>query len=165
MDTNLQMRKLKIYLDTSVINFLFADDAPEYKKITVDFFENYINEYKVYLSEVVLTEIANTLVAEKRKKLQSAITKYNLQVYDKLNAEIEQLALTYIEEKIVPSNKLFDALHIAYATYYEFDVLLSWNFKHLANIRKQIQVNAANEKFGYTKKLNLLNPMEVIYEK
>mgnify|MGYP000871468752 CR=1 FL=1 len=28
------MRKLKIYLDTSVINFLFADDAPEMKEIT-----------------------------------------------------------------------------------------------------------------------------------
>ncbi len=35
------MRKLKIYLDTSVINFLFADDVPEFKKITEDFFMNY----------------------------------------------------------------------------------------------------------------------------
>jgi len=28
-------RKLKIYLDTSVINFLFADDAPDLKSITL----------------------------------------------------------------------------------------------------------------------------------
>ena len=34
------MKKLKIYLDTSVINFLFADDVPEFRKITEDFFEN-----------------------------------------------------------------------------------------------------------------------------
>jgi hypothetical protein len=29
-------KKLKIYLDTSVINFLYADDAPDLKKITIE---------------------------------------------------------------------------------------------------------------------------------
>ena len=38
------MKKLKIYLDTSVINFLFADDVPEFRKITEDFFENYVKK-------------------------------------------------------------------------------------------------------------------------
>ena len=33
------MRKFKLYLDTSVINFLFAEDVPEFKKITEEFFE------------------------------------------------------------------------------------------------------------------------------
>ena len=33
-----------IYLDTSTINFLFADDAPEKKEITVDFFENFVEK-------------------------------------------------------------------------------------------------------------------------
>ena len=32
---------ISIYLDTSVINFLFADDAPEKKEVTVDFFNNF----------------------------------------------------------------------------------------------------------------------------
>ncbi len=36
------MIKSTIYLDTSVINFLFADDAPEKKEITIDFFENFV---------------------------------------------------------------------------------------------------------------------------
>ena len=34
------MRKLKIYLDTSVVNFLYVKDAPEYRKATEVFFEN-----------------------------------------------------------------------------------------------------------------------------
>lgn len=34
---NLNMKKLKVYLDTSIINFLFADDAPELKAATIDF--------------------------------------------------------------------------------------------------------------------------------
>ena len=37
-------KKLKVYLDTSVINFLFADDAPEKKEVTIDFFENYLDD-------------------------------------------------------------------------------------------------------------------------
>ena len=32
------MRKLKLYLDTSVWNFFFADDAPEKRDVTKDFF-------------------------------------------------------------------------------------------------------------------------------
>ena len=36
------MNKLRIYLDTSIINFLFADDAPEKKEITVDYFDKYV---------------------------------------------------------------------------------------------------------------------------
>lgn len=30
------MKKIKIYLDTSVINFLIADDVPEFRKVTED---------------------------------------------------------------------------------------------------------------------------------
>lgn len=56
------MKKLKVYLDTSVINFLFADDAPELKAATVDFFDNFIRTgiYETYISEYVLFEINRT---------------------------------------------------------------------------------------------------------
>ncbi len=40
------MKKLRVYLDTSVISFLFADDAPEKKAITVAFFSERLNEYE-----------------------------------------------------------------------------------------------------------------------
>jgi len=30
------MKKSKIYLDTSVISFLFADDSPEFQAVTVE---------------------------------------------------------------------------------------------------------------------------------
>jgi len=31
------MKLLKIYSDTSVINLLFAEDAPDFKRVTIDF--------------------------------------------------------------------------------------------------------------------------------
>ncbi|MEW5692593.1 MAG: hypothetical protein AB1765_04790 [Candidatus Hydrogenedentota bacterium] len=45
------------------------------------------------------------------------------------------------------------------------DILLSGNFKHLANIYKQFDINAINKKEGYVYPLALTNPFEVMYEK
>ncbi|MBI4691294.1 MAG: type II toxin-antitoxin system VapC family toxin [Nitrospirae bacterium] len=159
------MRKLKIYLDTSIINFLFAKDAPEYMDITKNFFDNYLHDYHVYISEIVHVEIKRTKDRERKSLLELAIQDYQIEVYDTLSDEIERLAKKYVKEGIIPDTKYDDAMHIAFATYYEFDILLSWNFKHLANIKKQMEINSINEREGYSKKLYLLNPLEVIYEK
>ena len=69
------MKKLKIYLDTSVINFLFADDVPEFKKITEDFFENYVKKgkYIVYVSNVVIAEIEKT--RDKQGRLEAFLNR------------------------------------------------------------------------------------------
>jgi len=152
-------------LDTSVINFLFADDTPEKKDITLDFFENYLDDYDVYISSIVLAEIDRTTNNEKKQMLNDAISNYKLDIYDVLNDTITELAQKYIEHNIIPNSKFEDAQHIAFAVYYEFDILLSWNFKHLANINKQNLINGVNYLLGYCKQILLLNPMEVIYEK
>ena len=71
------MRKLKIYLDTSVINFLFADDVPEKKDITKSLFEEIAQgKYEVYISELVIAEINKTKDEEKKSKLLKIIQKY-----------------------------------------------------------------------------------------
>jgi hypothetical protein len=41
------------------------------------------------------------------------------------------------------------------------DALISWNLKHLANLRKMERINAVNKKLGYSKRLELITPMEV----
>ncbi len=159
------MKKLKIYLDTSVINFLFADDLPEFRKITEDFFENYVkkSKYLVYISDVVITEIEKTRDEKKKKLLLEAIEKYSLRILT-LDKTSDTLARIYIKEKIIPPKKLEDAHHIAIATCNQMDILLSWNFKHISNIQKQINVKIVNEKEGYFYPLILTNPMEVVYE-
>ncbi len=48
------MKKLKIYLDTSVISHLQADDVPEKMAITHKFWNDVKSEdYDVYISEVM----------------------------------------------------------------------------------------------------------------
>jgi hypothetical protein len=159
------VKKLKIYLDTSVINFLFADDAPDFKKITEDFFKEYFSNYDIYISDIVLLEIEKTEDQEKKSRLLSVIDNYPFKIIDIIdNKAVEYLSGLYIKEEVIPRKKKEDALHIAVATAYEMDILLSWNFKHLANIKKQLLINSLNEREGYLKKLNLLSPLEVEYE-
>lgn len=159
------MKKLKIYLDTSVINFLFADDVPEFRKITEDFFEHYVKtaKYIVYVSDIVIAEIEKTKSADKRKQLLEVVERYSLRILA-LDEASDALAAVYIREKIIPKKKLEDAQHIAIAACNQMDILLSWNFKHLSNIQKQFGVKIANEKEGYFYPLILTNPMEVVYE-
>lgn len=159
-------KKTKIYCDTSVINFLFADDSPDLKKITEDFFENYFLEYEIFISDIVLLEINKTKDHTKREKLIQITEKFPFKFLEvKGNKIVIDLSELYIKELIIPKKKLEDAYHIAISTYFDIDILLSWNFKHLANIQKQILINSLNEKQGFWKKLYLLTPLEVMYEK
>ena len=88
------MRKLKIYLDTSVINFLYADDAPEFRKITLDFFNQFVKteKYVIYLSDVVLGEIEKTKDPHRKDLLTAAARKYGKNIYP-LDEEADRLAV------------------------------------------------------------------------
>ncbi|MEK6557052.1 MAG: PIN domain-containing protein [Candidatus Margulisiibacteriota bacterium] len=161
------MKKLKIYLDTSVINFLFADDAPEYRSITEDFFHNFVKtkKYETYISNVVIQELELTTNEAKRNQLLDVIKQYPLSLLEaseKTVDEIEYLGKHYIQNKIIPENKLADALHIAYSVVFEMDILLSWNFKHLANYQKEKVISILNQSLGYYYPFRMTNPTEVI---
>ena len=154
------MKKLRLYLETSVWNFCFADDAPEMKDITLKFFEKIESEnYEIFLSDVVYQEIERADY-EKREMLSDIIAKYNPKEIT-VNEEAYILSREYISEGILTLNNIDDATHAAIATVYEMDALISWNLKHLANLRKMERINAVNKKLGYSKRLELITPMEV----
>ncbi|HQO09460.1 MAG TPA: hypothetical protein PLK90_04835 [Clostridiales bacterium] len=162
------MKKLNIYLDTSVINHLFADDAPEAKLLTIELFDKYIKtkKYNTYISPIVLTEINQTENEDKKVRLISVIKDYDLRILDiETNKnDIEFIAQGYIEQGILPRKSLMDALHIAVCTYYQIDALISWNYKHMANINRERKVISWNIGEGYTHNMRICTPMEVIYE-
>lgn len=159
------MRKLKVYLDTSVINFLFADDAPEFKKVNEDFFNNFVktNTYEISISVVVIDEINRTRNELEKEKLLGIIKLYQLNILS-INEEAEFLAKKLVSEKVIPEKKIDDARHIAISTVNNFDVLLSWNFKHLANVNRKLKVKLVTEREGYFYPLDLITPLQLIYE-
>lgn len=68
------MRKLKVYLDTSVISHLLQEDVPEKMADTRQLWEMFkAGKYDVYLSTVTLEEIADC-PEPKKKRVKETIT-------------------------------------------------------------------------------------------
>lgn len=75
--------------------------------------------------------------------------------------EAVDLAYEYITEKVVGKTSFADCLHIALATIYRADILVSWNFKHIVNINRIRGYNSVNIKNGY-KELEIRSPRELM---
>jgi len=154
------MKKPQLYIETSVWNFYFADDAPEKKEITHTFFNKVKeSEYEIFISDTVIEEIGRA-DDEKRQLLLNIIKEFNPKRLI-IDQEVVELAQKYIAEGVLPANKFEDAVHAAVATMFEMDALISWNLKHLSNLKRMEMINGVNMKEGYSKRLELITPMEV----
>ena len=159
------MKKLKLYIETSTWNFVFAEDTPEKMAITKEFFSLVAQGvYDIYASDVVEAEI--DLASEPTKKKLIALLNDHKPVMLELTDEAQRLGNLYVERGIVPVKKVEDALHVAVATLAEMDAVVSWNFRHLANLRKAELFYSVNLSCGFHKKVEIITPWEVMeYDK
>ena len=60
-------------------------------------------------------------------------------------SDVERLARRLIDAGLVPATVASDAVHIAIASVYGLDFLVTWNFKHIVNphIRKRLRQEVA----------------------
>ena len=77
---------------------------------------------------------------------------------ERLRIDFSHTAKMTDEEK----KKVEDALHVAVATLAEMDAVVSWNFRHLANLRKAELFYSVNLSCGFHKKVEIITPWEVI---
>jgi hypothetical protein len=160
------MKKLRIYLDTSIVNFLFAEDSPDFQRVTEDFFAKHAQKYELYASEVLLAEVSRDPNPEHRQKLLEVLERYPIALLPtNRRADVERLAELYMARSALPASKRDDAFHVGYATVFGMDILLSWNFKHLANVRREKLIAEINQAAGYPELLRLLSPLEAEDEK
>ncbi len=159
----IEMRKLKLYLETSVWNFCFADDAPEKRDSTIQFFD-LVREgrYDIFISRIVFDEI-DRASEEEQLLLTGLIASYQPKELE-LNEEVLKLADKYLREGALPKRAADDAKHVAVATFFSMDALITWNLKHLANLKRIRLINIVNMKEGFSDRIALLTPMEVSYE-
>ncbi|MDX1907138.1 MAG: PIN domain-containing protein [Bacteroidia bacterium] len=158
------MNRPRIYLDTSVINFIFAEDAPEKQEITIDFFENFVkkNIYETFVSEFVIDELAQTPDPFQKASLLSILETYPIEILElpRLD-EVASLAQAYIDNGVLPGNKYYDALHIACCVTQNIDFLTSWNYKHLANVNRERRIQLLNIQLRYNTPLRIITPTEL----
>ena len=151
------MRKLKVYLDTSVVSHLLQEDVPEKMADTRQLWEMFKDgKYDVYLSTVTLKEIQNCPEPKKT------------QMIDYLN-QIQYITLDITEDVISVANKIIDmggiltqksfddCQHIGVAVINECDCIISWNFKHIVNVKTIRGVRAITNLEGY-RMIEIWNP-------
>ena len=79
-----------------------------------------------------------------------------------LTDRAEQLAQAYLAAGILTAKFIDDARHVAIATTHGIGIIVSWNFKHLANYQRESRFNRVNSVYGYPA-VRIISPSELVY--
>lgn len=140
--------KRKIYLETSVISYLTSRPSKTilgaaHQQLTLAWWETR-NQYELLVSESVLRECGAGDPDAANKRL-AVLTDIPLLL---ISEQALNIAESLVGQGIVPSKAAEDALHIAVATVYGVDYLLTWNCRHIANPEMQRGIAAYLEQIG-----------------
>ena len=113
-----------------------------WREITVAFWDHARDRYDLFASDETLRELQETGYPEdkRRRCLELVAGLPRLAV----TAEVSALAAYYVQEHLMPADDLGDAFHLALATWYRMQYLLTWNCKHLANANKFEHIQVLN---------------------
>ena len=143
-------------MDTSVISHLLQDDVPEKMADTRQLWEMFCaGMYDVYLSTVTLEELKGC-----SEPKQSQLFDYLGQIdytLVQINDNVAEVAQQIIEMGILIKKSYDDCQHIGSAIVSECNCIISWNFKHIVNIKTIRGVRAITNLKGH-KPIEILNP-------
>ena len=153
--------KKRIYIETSIPSFYFeVRTEPEMvarRNWTRDWWDNYAHKYELLISDPVFDELERGVYPNQEEVLKLIDGLPFLSV----EPEIIEIAKVYIANKTMPKDPTGDALHLALATYYKCDFLLTWNCNHLANANKFAHIERVNAMLGLVTP-KMVTPLELL---
>jgi predicted nucleic acid-binding protein len=139
-----------VYIETSILGYLTARSTANLIlaaniKLTQDWWDNCRSSFILYASEIVEDEAArgDTAIAAQRLNLLQSLMLLDL------TEEAIELAREFLQQSNLPLKASNDALHMALATVYGLDYLLTWNCKHMANAQIQRKLSQISFELGY----------------
>jgi predicted nucleic acid-binding protein len=137
--------KQSLYLETSVIGAYLDNGEPFRRDLTIRWWEHELPEYRAVVSRLVARELERVTEPHRTGylKLVSALEEVEL------TEEAAILAEGYIARGIFHRKYIADALHVAVASVHKIDYLVTWNFGHLANVRRQARIRLFNTAAGF----------------
>ena len=150
------MKRLRVYLDTSVLGGCFAEEFAEWSTRLID-------DIRAGRFAPVLSDVTAAEATDAPAEVQVLHDELLVMAGDLLpvTAEALELLAAYQTRGVLSARFRNDMLHIALATIAEVDVLVSWNFRHVVRLDKIRLFNAVNLELGY-KPLTIYSPREVI---
>ena len=156
------MRK-RIYIETTIPSFYYTlrDDPESVARMhwTRQWWDRFAGEFDLLTSDAVIAELSRG-IGERTDERIALVD--GLELLD-ITGEVEEIAAIYIEKLVMPNDPTGDALHLALASFYRADVLLTWNCQHLANPNKMEHVRVVNYALGLPMPL-LTTPLNYLSE-
>jgi predicted nucleic acid-binding protein len=137
--------KHSTYLETSVIGAYLDNGEPFRRDLTIRWWEHELSEYRAVISPLVISELDR--LSEPHRSAYLKLVQGLEQV--ELAEEAAILAEGYVSRGIFHRKYIADALHVAVASFHKIDYLVTWNFGHLANVRRQARIRLFNTAAGF----------------
>jgi len=154
------MSKKSVYLETSFISYLTNRRSRDlivaaHQQITSAWWEDKRYNYDLVVSEVVIDEIKR---GDSEASFERQIKIEGLPLLQ-LQPNVLSLAELILQKCFLPVKALPDALHMALSAVNGIDYIITWNFKHMANVDKEYAIVNACEEQGYRAPL-ICTPLE-----
>jgi predicted nucleic acid-binding protein len=137
--------KTSLYLETSVVGAYLDNGEPTRRDLTIRWWEHELSEYRVFSSILVRRELERMPEPHRTGYLNLVNPLTELEVTE----EVAILADGYIDRGIFHRKYMADAIHVALASIHKIDYIVTWNFGHLANVRKQARLRLFNTSAGF----------------
>ncbi|HEY6189471.1 MAG TPA: type II toxin-antitoxin system VapC family toxin [Pyrinomonadaceae bacterium] len=137
--------KQSLYLETSVIGAYLDNGEPFRRDLTIRWWEHELPEYRAVVSKLVGRELERVPEPHRTGYLKLVEPLEEVE----LTEEAAILAEGYIARGIFHRKYIADALHTAVASVHKIDYLVTWNFGHLANVRRQARIRLFNTAAGF----------------
>lgn len=155
--------KSSIYLETTVVSYLAARNSRDlvvmaHQEITREWWEQQRNFYEIFISDLVYLESERGDKTASRQRL-GFIKPFRVLAN---TAETKILAEQYVRDIPLPDKAAADAIHLAIATIYKMDYILTWNCHHIANGIVRRRLDEINRGLGILSP-TICTPEELLY--
>ena len=153
--------KLKVYVESTIPSFYHEvrtePDMIARRDWTRQWWDERSEDYDLVTSVAVIDELSRGDYPAKSEVLDLM---ENIRLVP-IEEPIAEIIRTYVLHKVMPSDPLGDALHLAAASFHKCDFLLTWNSRHLANANKFAQIRRVNNLLGLFVPL-IVTPLELL---
>src|SRR5580698_833801 len=151
-----------IYVETTIPSFYTEKrsgiDIEVRRKWTREWWVKSKPDQRLVTSAIVFDELEK--IPDTQRREESLALVRSLQEL-KYTAEVAEIVAVYLQHKLMPAEASGDADHLALASFYNCDMLVTWNCRHLANANKAGHIRRVNAMLGFRTPL-LVTPLELL---
>ena len=155
------MKKI-VYLDSTIPNYLYdqRDSIRNFIDITNQWWQEERENYHLVSSEAMLVELSRGEYPHKERILEECLPLVEILPFDQ---RIDEIVEVYETNYLMPKASMGDGTHLAYASLYKSDFLLTWNCNHIANANKMHHIRVINTRLGLFVP-EIITPLELFKE-